>query len=139
MRSLLPLCDTNILGELARTQPDRGVVAWARTVTTVALSVVSIEEIAFGLAWRPNQRVEAWLAGFIRRSCEVLPVTEEIARVAGEMRGRLRARGQTRTQADMLIAATARVHELTLVTRNTRDFEDCLIPLLNPFGSGARE
>lgn len=39
----------------------------------------------------------------------------------------------------MLIAATARVHQRTLVTRNTRDFEDCLIPLLNPFESGARE
>ncbi|MEM6839922.1 MAG: hypothetical protein AAF609_24185 [Cyanobacteria bacterium P01_C01_bin.120] len=39
----------------------------------------------------------------------------------------------TRTQADMLIAATAQVHNLALVTRNTRDFENCDIQILNPF------
>ncbi|XGB40582.1 MAG: hypothetical protein LVT47_02890 [Cyanobacteria bacterium LVE1205-1] len=49
------------------------------------------------------------------------------------MRGGFRIQGITRSQADILIAATARVHNLTLVTRNIRDFEDCGISLLNPF------
>jgi predicted nucleic acid-binding protein len=49
------------------------------------------------------------------------------------MRGKLRNQGKTRSQADMLIAATAQIHQLTLVTRNIRDFEDCDILLLNPF------
>ena len=40
---------------------------------------------------------------------------------------------QPRSQADMLIAATARIHQLTLVTRNIRDFEDCQVSILNPF------
>ncbi len=48
-------------------------------------------------------------------------------------RGGLRTQGKTRSQADMLIAATAQIHQLTLVTRNTRDFEDCQIPVFNPF------
>ena len=52
------------------------------------------------------------------------------------MRGRLAARGVVREQADMLIAAIAQVHQLTLVTRNTRDFEFCGIALLNPFADG---
>ncbi|MEQ9484212.1 MAG: hypothetical protein RIG27_18290 [Coleofasciculus sp. F4-SAH-05] len=49
------------------------------------------------------------------------------------MRGQLRTQGKPRSQADMLIAATAQVHQLTLVTRNIRDFEDCGILTLNPF------
>jgi tRNA(fMet)-specific endonuclease VapC len=60
-------------------------------------------------------------------------VTSDIARAAGEMRGRLRLQGITRSQADILIAATAQIHQLTLITRNIRDFEGCDIPLLNPF------
>ncbi|HBL30069.1 MAG TPA: VapC toxin family PIN domain ribonuclease, partial [Acidobacteria bacterium] len=51
----------------------------------------------------------------------------------GELRGRLQARGVTRESADTLIAATAEVHQLTLVTRNVRHFEGCGISLLNPF------
>jgi len=49
------------------------------------------------------------------------------------MRGELQAREQTRSQSDMLIAATAQLHALTLVTRNSDDFEGCGIPQLNPF------
>jgi toxin FitB len=55
---------------------------------------------------------------------------------AGALRGQLAARGLVRHQADMLIAATAQAHQLTLVPRNIRDFEDCGIGLLNPFSNG---
>jgi predicted nucleic acid-binding protein len=48
------------------------------------------------------------------------------------MRGAFQARGRTRSVQDMLIAATAQVHQLVLVTRNVRDFEDCALTLLNP-------
>jgi predicted nucleic acid-binding protein len=64
---------------------------------------------------------------------EVLTISEAIARRAGELRGQLAARGVVREQADMLIAATAQAHQLTLVTRHTKDFENCGIGLLNPF------
>lgn len=63
----------------------------------------------------------------------MLPVTPEIASLAGTLRGKMRADGETRTQADMLIAATARLHDLVLVTRNERDFQGCGIRVLNPF------
>lgn len=63
----------------------------------------------------------------------VLEVTETIGRRAGEMRAVFSQRGQVRSQADMLIAATAQVHALTLVTRNVRDFDGCGIAVLNPF------
>lgn len=126
------LIDTNIISELVRRQPNTGVLAWAAGITRFRFSVISVEEIAYGLAWRPNPRVQDWVDGFFARHI-VLPISREIARQAGELRGRLAAQGQARTQADMLIAATAQIHGLTLVTRNTRDFEGCGVPLLNPF------
>jgi predicted nucleic acid-binding protein len=127
------LVDTNILSELARPRPHPGVVAWARTVTRVSLSVITLEEIQFGLAWRPNTRIQSWFDAFLREHCQTRPVTAAIAAAAGQMRGRLAARGAARTQADMLIAATAQIERLTLVTRNVRDFVECPIALLDPF------
>ena len=126
------LLDTNIIGELARREPDAGVLRWAAAAGAVALSVVTVEEIHYGLAWRPNARIAAWFEGFFAAAL-VLPVSADIARRAGELRGGLAAAGQVRTQADMLIAATAQVQQLTLVTRNLRDFAGCGIGLLDPF------
>ncbi|HEV2852574.1 MAG TPA: type II toxin-antitoxin system VapC family toxin [Thermoanaerobaculia bacterium] len=127
------LCDTNILSELTKPQPNEGVVAWAGTLSRMALSVVTVEEVTFGFVWKSKPRIKTWFEDFVNAHCEILPVTVEIARRAGELRGVLKARGQTRTQADMLIAATAQIHALTLVTRNSTDFESCGIPILNPF------
>ena len=87
----------------------------------------------FGLSWKPNPRIRLWLDDFLHDYCTTLPVTDKIARFAGEIRGSLQAQGQPRTQADMLIAATAAVHNLTIVTRNVRDFEGCGVEVLNPF------
>ena len=131
------LVDTNILSELARREPNTGVYMWARTVTIVSLSVVSVEEIFFGLTWKPNLRIQEWFEDFLDSHCEILAVTAEIARLSGQLRRTQAKRGQKRTQADMLIAATAQVHQQMLVTRNVGDFEGCGISLLNPFSYGS--
>lgn len=127
------LCDTNILSELSRPRPNPGVQAWAERLPGVYLSAVTVEEVLFGLAWRPNQRVLAWFEDFLADFCEIVPADEAIARDAGELRGRLMRQGAVRTQADMLIAAAARQRGLILVTRNVRDFAGCGIQVLNPF------
>jgi len=127
------LADTNILGELTRPRPNRGVLVWASQIAGLNLSVVTLEEIHYGLSWRPNERIRSWFEKFLTEQCRVLSVTDDIARRAGDLRGRFRAKGETRSQADMLIAATAFVHRLTLVTRNEDDFEDCGLTVLNPF------
>lgn len=126
------LVDTNIISELTRPVPNTGVLQWARRVDRHGLSAISVDEIWFGVTRRPSVRLHAWMENYFLRH-EILPVTATIARRAGELRGDLSQRGITRLQADMLIAATAQIHGLTLVTRNTRDFEGCGIGLLNPF------
>ncbi len=127
------LTDTNVLSELARPQPNLSVLAWAATVPRISISAVSVDEIMFGLSWKPNKRTIAWFAHFFASTCDVLPVTQQIALRSGAIRGEFRIKGITRSPADMLIAATAQVHGLTLVTRNVRDFEGCRIGLFNPF------
>ena len=129
----MQLCDTNILSELIRRQPNPGVLAWADGMRTLAISAVTLDELVYGLAGRPVPRIVAWLDRFLADHCEIVPITAEVARVSGQLRGLFRASGDNRSQADMMIAATAKVHGYTLVTRNVRDFEGCGIVVLNPF------
>jgi predicted nucleic acid-binding protein len=127
------LVDTNVVSELARPRPAPPVIEWASRLAVVVLSTISVEEIFFGLAAKPNPRIERWFTDFLESDCRVLEVTAPIARHAGVLRGQLARRGRTRTQADMLIAATAAWHGLTLATRNERDFDDCGVTVVNPF------
>jgi predicted nucleic acid-binding protein len=84
------LCDTNIISELCKPQPDQGVIAWSAEVTTIAISVITLEEIIYGLNAKPNARIQSWFQEFLKTYCQVLPVTSEIAQCAGELRGKLR-------------------------------------------------
>lgn len=127
------LVDTNLLSELVRKNPDPGVLEWAEATRQVWISSITVEEIFFGLTWKPVPRIQYWFEGLLETYCEVLPVTTDIAKRAGELRGQLQRRGQTLEPADMIIAATAQVHQLTLATRNVRHFADCGVPLINPF------
>ena len=132
----MQLVDTNVLSELMRAQPDAGVLAWLqrqeRVNPRLTISVVTVDEIMYGLSWHPTERLLAWFEAFVQRH-EILAVTTDVARCAGALRGQLQLRGQTRSQADMLIAATAQIHALTIVTRNVRDFDGCGVAVLNPF------
>lgn len=133
MPSTTFLADTNVLSEVVRRQPDAGVLDWFESQSEIALSVVTVHEVITGLSWKPRPKVRAWFEHFLTSHCQVLPVSVQIARRSGELRGAALSRGQTRSVADSLIAATAQIHGLTLVTRNLRDFSGWGIPLLNPF------
>jgi predicted nucleic acid-binding protein len=127
------LVDTNVVSELARPRPDPRVIAWFGDIDTVMLSVVTVEEIFFGLSTRRSLRIERWFEDFLDSDCQVLDVTAPIARHAGVLRAQLAQRGRPRSQADMLIAATAAWHGLAVATRNDSDFEDCGVTVVNPF------
>lgn len=132
------LVDTNVLSELPRPRPDPRVLSWLQGQSAIAISVVSVEELVFGVARAPAARrptLNRWLDSVLDAAAQILDVTAGVARAAGELRASREAAGRRVAQADMLIAATAVIHGLTLATRNVRDFADCGVALVDPFAA----
>lgn len=127
------LCDTNVISELMRPIPYPHVKEWLDKQELVYLSTITVEEISFGLARKKLLKKRVWFDRFVASHVSLLEVSQKIAERSGQLRGGLSLRGKTREQADMLIAATALAHGLTLATRNTKDFEGTGVPLFNPF------
>ena len=130
------LLDTNVVSELRRARPHGGVLAWLESVADhdLYLSAVTIGEIQAGIEItraRDAERaaaIEAWLE-------QVAATYNVLAMDAPAFRqwARLMHRKPDRLIEDAMIAATAIVHGLTVVTRNMRDFEALGAPTLNPF------
>ncbi|HET9719883.1 MAG TPA: type II toxin-antitoxin system VapC family toxin [Solirubrobacteraceae bacterium] len=130
------LLDTNVISEIRRKR-DPTVQRWASAVPDSALylSVLTVGEIRKGIErLRPRDPDQAdvftaWLTELGARFADrIIPIDIEIA----HQWGRLNA-ASPRNTVDSLIAATALVHDLTVVTRNTPDFEGCGLRLLNPW------
>lgn len=130
------LIDTNVISELARKVPNSSVLNFFDSLDVITLSVVTIEEIEFGIErLSVNQRkyLWKWWSALLSLPPIILGVDEKIAKLAGNLRAKQESKGRGRTQADMLIAATAISNGLILVTRNTKDFSECGVSVLNPF------
>ena len=127
------LCDTNVLSEPLRPAPHPAIVAWLSSLEAIAVSVITVEEVSAGLHHKRASKQIEWFNRFLTSRCQVIVVTWEVARLAGEMRGAFRRNGEQRTQADMLIAATAKLHGVGIATRNVKDFAGCGVELCNPF------
>ena len=132
------LVDTNVLSELRkRHRANTAVRDWAATAgwSSFHTSWVSIAEMkrCAALARRndPAQAasLEAWIAEIVQRLGDrILPVERRIAELWAEFMV-----SDPRPPFDALIAATARVHGLTLITRNVRDFAPMNVPILDPW------
>jgi len=135
------LLDTNVLSELKRPAPSPEVTSFVVgcPLDQLYVSTVTLAEIRFGIERAPHlprrAEIEQWLANTIRPmfAGRMLAITEEIM-----LRWRLlvedgRKAGRTFPQPDLIIAATALEHDLTLVTRNVKDFAGLGIAILNPW------
>lgn len=119
------LLDTNVLSELLRKRPLPAVaarVAAARS-ETLCTSATCVMELRFGAARHPAGR-ELWtrIVREILPRVRVLPIDTAVAVRAGGLMAALEAEGSPIGTEDVLIAATALVHELRVVTRNVRHF-----------------
>jgi predicted nucleic acid-binding protein len=139
------LLDTNVIFELRRPRPSarvRSFVAGQR-LDDLFVSTVTLAEIRFGIEslGDPIRRAELhdWLQNRVRPMFEqrVLGVTEDVMFKWRLLVEEGRRQGHTFSQPDLIIAATALQHGLTVVTRDTADFERARVPLLNPWVDAA--
>lgn len=130
------LLDTNVVSELRKPKPHGAVLAWLESVddTKLYLSAVTLGEIQAGVEVTREQdaakaaEIEAWLE-LVAASYNVLPMDAPVFR----RWARLMHRTSNTLYEDAMIAATADVHGLTVVTRNVADFKSFGVSLLNPF------
>lgn len=131
------LLDTNVLSELTRPEPSPKVEAWLRAEgNDAAIDPIVLGELRYGILILPRgarrSRLEAWFdAGARRMNC--LAWDSDTGLKWAALLARLRSKGLTMPLRDSMIAATALEHQLTVVTRNVRDFAAAGVPLLNPF------
>lgn len=131
------LVDANVLSEPTRPTPDLRIVAWLRSnEREIVVDPIIIGEIRFGILVMPRgqrrQRLERWFTEGISR-IECLSWDAQIALRWAELAADLHASGQNMPIKDSLIAATALTHNLTVVTRNTRDFHKARVKIFDPF------
>ncbi|WP_088286459.1 type II toxin-antitoxin system VapC family toxin [Kineosporia sp. A_224] len=133
------LLDTNIVSEVRKPRPDPSVVAWigATRPDRLSISAMVVGELRRGAALIRRrdpvqaEALDAWVDQTVRSFADrILPVTAEVA----DVWGRLHA-VRPLAVPDSLMAATAIVHGLTLVTRNVKDFDGLDLPLVDPFTS----
>lgn len=135
------LLDTNVISESVSKKPNADVLMWLRESDprTMYLSVVTIGELVKGIhrlqPFKRRTRLEQWIQHDLmgQFSGQILPLDVKIMIVWGELVARLQKVGRVLPAMDSMIAATAIHHQMTLVTRNTKDFKAMGLVLFNPW------
>lgn len=131
------LLDANVFSEMAMETPRAGVLDWLRWHEHESgTSSVVIAELDYGIQLMPHgqrrKRLETWLAGLLEQTA-VIPFDVEEVREYARLMAKMTQAGSTLPTKEAMIAATALVHGLAVVTRNVKDFERAGVPVLNPF------
>lgn len=131
------LADANLICEQTKSQPSARAVQWLEEHDEeVVIDAVVLGEIWDGIAALPDGRkrrdLEGWFAR-LRQSVICLPWTGDTAVAWGDLKQEVRRRGFTVGIKDTMIAATAKLHGLTVATRNVNDFTRCGVAVVNPF------
>jgi predicted nucleic acid-binding protein len=137
------LLDTNVVSEWVKPRPDPGVVAWLAEIDEdrVFISVVTLAELRHGIErLAPGTRraqLDAWLRDELplRFEGRVLRIDAPVADAWGSVVASREAAGRPIGAMDAFVAALAGVHDLTLITRNTSDFEGSVESMVNPWNA----
>jgi len=131
------LADVNVLSEPAKPQPQAPVVQWLMANhAEIVVDPIVMGEMWEGIVALPDGRRKQNLATWFHQSPGTLVCLEwtlKTAVVWAELRNEVRRRGFTVPLNDTLIAATAKLHGLTVATRDVDDFQRCGVPVVNPF------
>jgi predicted nucleic acid-binding protein len=136
------LIDTNVLSEYNRPGgPDAGVKRWLETTDRQSqhVSVITLAEIQKGIELLAEGKRRAQLEQWLRQDLEawfsgrILPVDRQVAGRWASLVAQGARAGRHLPTVDSLIAATALAYDLTIVTRNTRDFEGIGVTIINPW------
>lgn len=135
------LLDTNVISELVRAKPDPKVTQWieATDEDLLFLSVLTLGEIRKGIAALPSPARRVSLEGWLEKDLRsrfgprILPIEEEVADRWGRLAGLARAKGTPLSVIDGLLAATALHHNLTFVSRNSKDVASTGVPTFDPW------
>lgn len=135
------LLDTNVVSEWVTARPDPGVVGWLAETDEdrIFMSVVTLAELRYGVQrlanGRRRKRLDAWLREELPQRFEgrILAVDQAVADICGSVVAKRDAAGRPIGVIDAFVVATATAHSLTIVTRNTSEFEPSEVPLINPW------
>jgi toxin FitB len=135
------LLDTNVVSEWVKPRPNFGVMEWLATTDEdrLFLSVVTLAELRYGVERLPNGRKRAQLQEWLetelieRFEGRMVVIDESIATMWGELLARADAAGRPLGAMDGFLAATALVHQMSMVTRNEADFSAIAIKTFNPW------
>jgi predicted nucleic acid-binding protein len=131
------LVDANVLSEVTRPQASANVTQWLRDhEADFVVNPIVLGEIEYGIGLtrsaRKRAELQKWLEDGLRR-LRVLDIDSGTASTWSALLGRLRKNGTAMPVKDSLIAASALQHKLTIVTRNTIDFQHAGVTLIDPF------
>ena len=131
------IADANLLGEPTKPEPAPQVLEWLRrNEEHLAVTPIILGELEYGimllLASKRKKQLEVWFEK-IRSTAHCLDFDSKAASSWARLLAHLKSKGHAMPIKDSLIAASAIAHNLTVATRNTRDFKNANVPLINPF------
>jgi toxin FitB len=135
------LLDTCTISEMVAVQPNPNVLSWfqIQNEKKLYLSIITIAEIEKGIYQLPPSKkrtsLETWLFDDLTRSFQsrILEINQNLMTTWAKMIAELKTKGIVRPSFDSLIEATALHHQLILVTRNVKNFQNSQVTILNPW------
>jgi len=132
------LLDTNVISEIMTTEPNQRVIDFLAHLKESYLSVITLHELYYGLQLLPEGQRRNTIASKLQNLLThyndyIIPINQAIALQAAVLRADTKQQGRIVHLADALIASTAKVNNWIVATRNTNDFIDSGVDIINPW------